>query len=835
MRMKKYLWVVIACYLLTQCQSPNSETIPVIFTIDTFDVPNNQMEVTFSITNNSNTPWEGGAWSLHWNSIFGEIIIETLPEGVEYTYVDGQQYLILAFGEKYNLKPNDKLIFSLKQKGIIPRLAMGPMGFFVHNDKTKTNTDLESIIIWKNAKGIEGLNLPSAADRYTTYETLELLSRDQLDWVIPTPEKQIFNGEYRIPSALNFELNGFKIDTNFIKTRLQEGLTIKVNSDEKLDYNLSVIKNNSLSEEAYKLIILEDKIKIEASESAGIFYAFESLHQILLIAENEEKGWPLITIHDKPRFKNRGFMSDVARNFYPKEKLLQILDYMALYKLNRFDLKLTDDDGWRIEIPGLPELTQIGGNRGYTQDENDRLIPMYGSGSGDQDSSGNGFLTGQDFVEIVQYAKERNIEVIPQISFPSHARAAIKAMKARYDNFKAVGNMEAATKYMLHDPKDQSQYRSAQLYSDNVVCICDASAYRFYEKIILEIKTLYEKADTPMKVFNIGADELPYGPWQKSPKCADYIANNKAIPTVNDLYNYNLRLLNTMITSAGARMVGWEDALLVHSENEQSELNIKEELLDLDFVPYVWNNSWGGGREDMIYRLANKGFKAIMSNSSAFYFDMVDDYDMENSGMSWSGYVTYKDSWGTEPLNVFANKVKLQALGIDQATVATKEFLKPEAEGNFLGIQSQLWTETITSEEIFDGLLMPNLIVFSQRAWAAKEPWLELPSAKDQKPALDKAWNQFANSLGQRQLPMINKLFGGVAHDLPKPGGIIDQDTLYLRQQFPGLEIRYTLDGIKPSKESLLYKKPLKVSTNRTIHVRGFDATGRGGKSIIIN
>ena len=408
-------------------------------------------------------------------------------------------------------------------------------------------------------------------------------------------------------------------------------------------------------------------------------------------------------------------------------------------------------------------------------------------------------------------------------------------MKARYDNFKAVGNMEAATKYMLHDPEDQSQYRSAQLYSDNVVCICDASAYRFYEKIILEIKSLYKKADTPMKVFNIGADELPYGPWQKSPKCADYIANNKAIPTVNDLYNYNLRLLNTMITGAGARMVGWEDALLVHSENEQSELNIKEELLDLDFIPYVWNNSWGGGREDMIYRLANKGFKAIMSNSSAFYFDMVDDHDMENSGMSWSGYVTYKDSWGTEPLNVFANKVKLQALGIDQATVATKEFLKPEAEKNFLGIQSQLWTETITSEEIFDGLLMPNLIVFSQRAWAAKEPWLELPSAKDQKPALDKAWNRFANCLGQRQLPLINKLFGGVAHDLPKPGGIIDQDTLYLRQQFPGLEIRYTLDGIKPSKESPLYKKPLKVSTNRTIHVRGFDATGRGGKSIIIN
>ena len=121
--MKNYLLVILVTCLLTQCQSLNSETIPVIFTIDTFDIPNNQMEVTFSITNTSNTPWEGGTWSLHWNSIFGEIIIETLPEGIEYTYVDGQQYLILIFGEQYSLKPNDKLIFSVKQKGIIPRLA----------------------------------------------------------------------------------------------------------------------------------------------------------------------------------------------------------------------------------------------------------------------------------------------------------------------------------------------------------------------------------------------------------------------------------------------------------------------------------------------------------------------------------------------------------------------------------------------------------------------------------------------------------------------------------------------------------------------------------------
>ena len=833
--MRNFLLLLLTCCLLTQCQSINTENTSVTFTIDSFDVANNQMEVTFSITNPTESTWDGGNWSLHWNSIFGETIPESLPEGMEYTYVGGQQYLILVFGEQYSLKPNEKLIFSAKQKGIIPRLAMGPLGFFVHLEKTQTNIDLTSEIVWENAKGIEELNIPSAADRYATYEALELVDKEKLDWVIPSPQKQIISRNYRTPTALNFDLSGFEIDTDFIKKRLQEGLRVQVDSEANSDSNIKVIKNNALEKEAYILRITETEIQMEASHTAGLFYAFESLHQILLLAQNEEKGWPLLTIEDAPRFQNRGFMSDVARNFYPKEKLFQVLDYMALYKLNRFDLKLSDDDGWRIEIPGLPELTEVGGNRGYTQDENDRLIPMYGSGSGDQDSKGNGFLSGQDFVEIIQYAKQRNIEVIPQISFPSHARAAIKAMKARFENFKAAGDMEAATEYMLHDPEDQSQYRSAQLYTDNVVCICDPSAYRFYEKIVFEINALYEKAEVPMKVFNIGADELPFGPWRKSPKCAAYIADHKEIPSINELYNYNLKLLNSIITKVGSRMVGWEDALLVHSENEQSELNIKEELLDLDFIPYVWNNSWGGGREDMIYRLANKGFKTIMSNSSAFYFDMVDDFDMENSGMSWSGYVTYQDSWGTEPLNVFANKVKLKSLGIDEVSVATKELLKPEALENFLGIQSQLWTETITSEEIFDALFMPNLIVFSQRAWAAKEPWLELDTAEDQKPALEKAWNLFVNNLGQRQLPIINQLYGGIDFDLPKPGGIVTDGALQVKQQFPGLSVRYTLDGSEPTSKSLLYTEKIKLPPQSTIRLRSFDTRDRGGKSILLN
>ena len=279
-------------------------------------------------------------------------------------------------------------------------------------------------------------------------------------------------------------------------------------------------------------------------------------------------------------------------------------------------------------------------------------------------------------------------------------------------------------------------------------------------------------------------------------------------------------------------MAGWEDVLLTHSEKSQSEIEVNENLLDLDFIPSVWNNSWGGGREDMIYKLNNLGFQAIMSNSAAFYFDMTDDMDMENSGLSWSGYVNYIDSWGTEPLNVFANKVKLQSLGIKESLIKNKVSLMESARSNFLGIQSQLWTETAANIYEFDRMLMPNMIIFSERAWGKKEEWLNEKSVSKQKPLLKKSWNRFANTVGQRQLPLLSKLNKDLLFDLPKPGAIIENGILKIRQQFPGLEIRYTTDGKKPSKTDILFTKPVEVKSSDKIIVRLFDLNGRGGNSI---
>ena len=832
--MKKFLLLVFISAFLIQCKPKEKKTSKIQFHINNFDFNNDQMEVTFELVNNSNQIWEEGKWELNWNQFSGDIDKKSLPNGIKLIPTKNIQYYRLSFGDSFSISPGDKFSFSAIQKGIMKRLVMGPVGFFVHDQKNGKFHDLESKIIWQNAKGLESLNIPSAADRFLKYEGIKTLPKEGLHWVIPTPSKIILQDQkFGFPKSLNIDFGNFKNDHEFLKNYLQKGLSIDIKYTDEPS-QIIVNRDSKLDEETYHLKIDKDIIRISVSNYKGLLYSFSSLRQILYNAQIEKKDIPLLYIEDAPRFKHRGFMLDLSRNFYPKNKILQILELMTHYKLNILDLRLSDDEGWRIEIPGLEELTDIGGKRGFTLNERDRLIPMYGSGSGENNSPGNGYLSRDDFIEIIKEATKRNIEVIPQISFPSHARAAIIAMEARYYKFLEKGDLVSANQYRLHDPDDKSEYTSAQLFKDNVICICRPSAFKFFEKVFIEIKAMYDSASVPMRIFNIGADEVPHGSWRKSPLCNTLISQSPGLSTFQSLYDASVKKLNRIISDSGVKMSGWEDVLLVLSEKSQSEIRINKNLIDLNFIPLVWNNTWGDGREDMIYKLSNQGFKSVMSNSSAFYFDMTDDKDIESGGLNWSGYVDYQDTWGTEPLNVFANKVKLKELNTDENKLVKYKKLKKNSVSNFLGIQSQLWTETATDSYQFDRMLMPNLIVFSERAWSSKETWLDEITAKKQKPLLLKSWNRFVNTIGQRHLRYISDNYKEINFDLPKPGAIIDNFTLEARQQFPGLEIRYTLNGKKPSVTDHLYTSPVKIKSNDQVILRVFDSNGRGGNSIKI-
>jgi len=805
-----------------QCTAPKTEREGVYFdlTIQKFDWENNQMEVSYKITNATKTNFKGGQWALHWNQMVGTPVAASLPEGISFEWVNGQQYLIFRFDDQWPLKAGETLSFEGLQKGLINREVMGPMGAFIVHDQHQV-VELESQLQWKTAEGVEGLSIPTAAQRYEALANIAPLPKEHLSWVVPNPQKIKQNPGTKQPDQQwqVFLATHFNSHKNQIEKHLSQQFELPISwVDTPQKANVNIQHQSNLSHEAYHLSLNEKSININASSTTGIFYALQSLDQIIYTATSEQTNWPLLDIEDAPRFAYRGFMLDIARNFYDLEKIKKVIDAMAYYKLNYLDLRLSDDEGWRIEIPGLPELTSVGGKRGYTPDESDQLIPFYGSGAlgGDR---GNGYLSTSDFMALLTYADEKNITVMPQISFPSHARAAIKAMNVRNDGT-----------YRLVDPNDQSQYRSAQLFDDNVICICQESAFNFYEKVVLEIKEMYEASGLQLKQFSIGADELPYGVWTASPLCAAFMKKYQLKNTI-DLYNYGLKKLKNLFDKQNIIMAGWEDFLLEHSEKSQEETQIKKEQFNQEVIPYVWNNIWGAGREDMIYKFANQGFETVMSNSAAFYFDMTDDRDFENYGHNWSGYVSYIDTWATDPENVFASEYLTQKNNISKEEIDTKTKLDPSKASNLLGIQSQLWTETVRNESIFDALFMPNLIVFAERAWAPRPEWLNR-KGNVQLDAMHQAWNVFSNTLGQRQLPLIDRRLSPWAYDLPKAGGIIEENTLYLKQAFPGMELRYTLDGSVPTAQAKHYQKPIHIKTNANVKVRVFNALGRGGKTI---
>lgn len=827
--MNKVLVALQLLVLSMAFQSISAQDIILQYSIHEFNVEHDEMKASFTIKNHSSIDFTDD-WALHWNQMKGVPQAQSLPDGIAFELVNGQHYLIFRFNEDWPLKAGEELVINFVQHGIMNNLDMGPIGAFLVDAEEKV-IDLKTEIDWENATGIEGLNLPTPADKYEKLSVISTLDKEALHWIVPSPQTvHQSRGEVKPFSNLRIYLPK-KLRKN--KKNLEDIWSLLPHFDYVFSNpnkaNVQVSLENLGHDEAYTLSISEHGINISVQSQKGLLYAFFSLHQIMSHSLREGKNWPVLEVKDAPRYAYRGFMFDIARNFYGKDKIFQILDYLAYFKINHFDIRITDDEGWRIEIPGLPELTEVGAKRGYDPSEQAYMIPAYGSGTKGQ-PRGSGFLTTQDYLEILAYARARNIQVIPQISFPSHARAAIKAMEQRYHRFMAKGDESSAVEYLLNDPKDASQYSSAQGYNDNVICICNESAYRFYEKVIDEIAKLHKQAKHPLSSLSVGADELPYGAWQRSPDCQAFIAQRKDIKDISELYDYNLHRLKAILARHGVQLAGWEDILLDHTSSSQEETNLKSETFDYDVIPYVWNNIWGEGREDMVYKFANAGFKTVMSNSAAFYFDMADDKDMDSHGLDWSGYVDYFDCWAVNPDNVFGNAVLLEKHGISRAYADKKVQLSPQKKANFLGIQSQLWSETLREEAILDALFMPNLPFFAERAWSTEPLWMKEKNPSRQKEKMEAAWNLFSNTMGQRMLPLIDQLYGGMSYHIPKPGAKFEDGYLLGKADFPGLVLRYTTDGSIPDHTAPTLTEKVKLNSKGIIHVRAFSASGRGGK-----
>ena len=826
----RFFLFIISLFVLS-CNTQSRE-IDAIYEIKKMNESN--FEVSLSILNSTNIDLNS-VWSFHWNQQSSIVDSESIPDNIKYEYVAGQSYNILSFGKDYDLKSNESVNIDFNQFGDVKRISDLPVGgFIVSNNEI---IDVKFTYDWKDAAGIEKLDAPSSKDRYDLYSPSSILNQSKLEIITPTPsEITILDGESSLKSLYEISVDEYlDLDINTVESLFDEHFDTEFNNySNSTDSDILVQYSDNFLEESYELSINENKILIKASDRAGALYGLQSLKQIMLVSKFEKTLLKHILINDSPRFSYRGMLLDISRNFYGPDKIKQILDYLSFFKINHLDFRLTDDEGWRLEIPGLEELTEVGSKRAYTKDEFESLIPMYGSGP-DTNSTGSGYLSKLDFIEILKYAYNRNIKIIPQISYPTHLRSAIISMDVRYQKYMELGNRQEAEKYLLSDPNDKSEYYSAQGFNDNIACICRESAFTFYEKVIDEIYLMYQEAGVKLDKFGIAADELPYGAWQKSPICDKFMEDNSIVGDYNALYEMMQSRVYNKLSSYGATMTGWDDILLKLTDKNQSETQIKDFFKGDDILLFVWNSDWGQGRQDMIYKYANLGYKTVMSNSSAFYFDMVDDKDLDNVGLSWSGYADYKDMWTVDVFDIFNDSYGVKKNNISKEYIESSEKIKYSNRDNIIGIQSQIWSETIRNEDILDYMFMPNIIVFSQKAWSKDPKWMSIQDQSEREITLDDEWNKFTNTIGQRVLPMVDNIYGGLSYDLPKPGGIIKNDSLYANSAFPGLNIKYTLDGSLPNFESMSYTNPVKINKDDIVNLRLFDNKGRGGYSIQVD
>jgi hexosaminidase len=209
---------------------------------------------------------------------------------------------------------------------------------------------------------------------------------------------------------------------------------------------------------------------------------------------------------------------------------------------------------------------------------------------------------------------------------------------------------------------------------------------------------------------------------------------------------------------------------------------------------------------------------------------MADDRDMESHGLNWSGYVDYFDTWAIDPENIFANATLNKKHDLSEEYIAAKVKLDSDKRSNLIGIQSQLFGETVRNEHILNEMLLPNLLVFAERAWASRPTWIRLPADQQKIPMLEE-WNMFVNAIGQQAIPFLNHQFKNLNIHLPKPGGVVANDTLFVRTQFPGIKVRYSKDGSLPTSNDKVYNNPIAVATDAKIMLRAFD-NNKGGKTI---
>ena len=490
--------------------------------------------------------------------------------------------------------------------------------------------------------------------------------------LIPLPASvQQGSGQFTFPAQVQLCVPSYTGDSvKAVAKRWAGNFTkstgIKVSVGKKANAAIQLRLNSGLAPEAYDLQVTRERIVIEAARPAGFFYALQTLNQLLpsraVMAGVKATGvqaWtlPVVTIKDHPRFEWRGFMLDEGRHFYGKEEIKKLLDVMAAYKLNRFHWHLTEDQGWRIEIKKYPRLTEVGAWR------NSKVLG-WGEVKPDGQRYG-GFYTQKDAREIVRYAQERFIEIVPEVDIPGHSQAAVAA----YPEFLSC------------DPQNKHEVWLWQGVSPDVINVSHPQAVQFAKDVIDELTAIF-----PFRYIHLGGDECPTNKWEANEACRQQLASIGS-KNFRDLQINFYRQLQDHIAQKPAseqrQLIFWNEVL--HGNTRP---------LGTDITIMAWVGADGAAKD-----AAQRGMKTILSPQIPYYI---------NRRQSNLPTEPRSQGHGTETVEAVYNYVPMAGIPAD-------------LQQQYMGVQANFWTEWVEEASVVQYLMFPRLAAVAEAGWTPQQ------------------------------------------------------------------------------------------------------------------
>lgn len=478
------------------------------------------------------------------------------------------------------------------------------------------------------------------------------------------------NGVFTIPDQLVFITpanDEVKRITQRAAARLQSATQIRTsmkegNASTANAVYVSLVQDDKIPEEGYRLVVTPTDITLTAREPSGLFYGFQTLLQLFpagVNATTKIRSIPVVTIEDRPRFGWRGLMLDVSRHFFTKQEVKDFIDEMAMYKFNLLHWHLTDDQGWRVEIKSYPKLTEVGAWRV----EKTGTFGTFSAPEPHEPRNYGGFYTQDDIREVVQYAAERYIDVMPEIDVPGHSLAAI----ASYPELTCTPGkyqVSSGDRFMIWPP-------SGHFYGllDNSLCPANEKVYEFLDNVFGELAQLF-----PFQYIHMGGDETARNFWEKSPAIKALMKREK-LKNLDEVQSYFVHRVEKIINSKGKKMIGWD------------------EILDGGLAPNAAVMSWRGMNGGI--EAAKQGHEVVMSPTDYAYIDyMQGDVILEPPVYS---SLRLKKAYQFEPIPE----------GVDASLIK--------------GGQANLWTEQIYNVRHRQYMVWPRALAISEALWSPKE------------------------------------------------------------------------------------------------------------------